>query len=327
MKRALLVLGLFAAAVAANACTITSTDTPDNDGGASSSSSGDTGASSSGSSSGGTSSSSGGSADRGEWTDYTPAEINGNESGEFASAQDTKSFNLAATDVGGGLLKVTVSPHNVEVGVWLAEGEKADEQRWEGNYMDPAQTSGTFFVRLHGGKSYQLRAYPLNFSEDEPNPYTVKWEYEPLIDGYEPNETRELAKRIPLDKAIQAYAHAGIGPNDSRLVGSVADDWYKFELTADKTVKLKFDRGAEHTSYLAVLDSAGNAVSCADTNFSMGVGTSEPGTQFETCEGPLTAGTYFVHHGIGNSEDPGTSTGEAVPAHFRAKYTLTVETK
>ena len=261
--------------------------------------------------------------DRGEWTEYTPAEIEGTESGEFTANDDVKSFDLPATDLGGGLLHVTVSPHNVEVGLWLAEGEKADEQRWEGSYSDPEQASGSFYLRLHGGKSYQLRAYPLNYSVDEPNPYRVSWTYEPLVDGYEPNETVEQAKRIPISKPISAYAHA-IGP-DSRLVGSVADDWYKFELTEDKTVKLSVDRGAEHSSYFAVLDGEGAPVSCADTNFAMSIGPAQPGTVFETCEGPLSAGTYWVHVGIGNSEYPGTGTGEELPPHFKANYTFTVD--
>ena len=91
--------------------------------------------------------------------------------------------------------------------------------------IEPGET-GSFHVRLQGNTTYELRVVPLNFRDDEPNGYTVEYAYEPLVDCYEANDTRETAKRIPLDTPIKAFLHPGIGPNSSRIVSFTADDWY-----------------------------------------------------------------------------------------------------
>lgn len=265
--------------------------------------------------------------DLGECVVYTPASISGTKSGTFASNTDVVSIPLPATDVGGGLLKVTIAAQTqaLEVSLWLGEGEKKDEGRWEASVLD--EENGAFYLRLHGGKAYELRAHALNFRDDRTNGYTVSWEYEPLVDCYEGNDTRESAKRIPVDTPIKAYLHAGIGPDDGRLVGGTADDWYTFELTEAKAAKLRVNVPGDNTAYFSVRNGEDVEVTCDDPNFGMGTSATDTAEDMESCVATLAPGKYWIKGGIANSEDPGTGIGETPPRSWSSAYTLTLETQ
>ncbi|MCZ2250009.1 MAG: hypothetical protein LC111_14720 [Bacteroidia bacterium] len=265
--------------------------------------------------------------DLGECAIYTPTAIVGSKSGTFASGADVVSIPLPATDVGGGLLEVTISAQTqaMEVAIWLSEGEKKDEARMENAVLD--DQTGTFYVRLHGGKAYELRAHATNFRDDRTNGYTISWKYEPLVDCYEDNDTRESAKRIPINTPIKAYLHVGIGPDDSHLVGPTADDWYTFELTEPKTAQLRVNVPGDNTAYFSVRNADDVEVTCDDPNFGMGTSATDTAEEMTSCVATLAPGKYWIKGAISNSEYPGTGIGEPVPPSWNTAYTLTVETK
>lgn len=269
----------------------------------------------------------GGAADRGECTDYTPAKVDAAKSGTFASAQDVVKLPLPTTDVGGGLLAITMKATSqpFEVGVWLLEGDKASEQRTEADV--DADGTASYTARLAGGKTYELRITPLDFRADKANGYGVEAKYEPLVDCYEGNDTRAAAKRIPTDRAITAHLHAGIGPNDSRLVGPTGDDWYWFELAEPKKVSLALTIPGESTAYFQLRDAKDEVVRCEDPNESVEMPGTETRETFTTCAASLEAGRYWVRAGLANSEEPSTGPNLAVPKSWREPYTLTVVTR
>ncbi|MBX3226415.1 MAG: hypothetical protein KIT84_44665 [Labilithrix sp.] len=267
------------------------------------------------------------SGDLGECVTYQPAAIDGTKSGTFTSGTDVVSIPLAATDVGGGLLKVTAAAQTqaLEVSLWLGEGEKKDEARWEGGALD-GETQ-TFYFRLHGGKSYELRAQATNYRDDKTNGYTVTWAYEPLVDCYEGNDTREAAKRIPVNTPIKAFLHAGIGPNDGRLVGPTADDWYWFELAEQRSVTMRVNVPGDNTAFFSVRDGEDVEVSCDDPNFGVHTSATDTAEDMASCSATLAPGKYWVRGGLGNSEEPGTGPGDAVPRTWNTPYTLTIDAK
>lgn len=322
---ALIAFALASATLAA--CTIENDSAPNGTDGGSTSSSSSGGTSGTSSSSGGSSGSPDGGGDKGECTVYTPASLDGERTGTFASAQEVVSIPLTATDVGGGLLEITVTAASqpLEVGLWLNEGEKKDEARCEGAAMH--NETATFTVRLTGSKAYELRALPLDFREEESNQYTVRWRYQPLIDCYEHNDTRETAKRVPVDTPIEAYLHAGVGPDESRIVGASATDWYRFELEESKTVTLKANLPGDNTAYFSVRNAQDVEVTCNDPNFGMGIGATETSQTPSSCDATLAAGTYWVLAAIGNSEYPSTGPGEAVPTSWNTPYSFTLVTR
>lgn len=267
----------------------------------------------------------GGGVDRGECTDYTPSRIDGRKAGTFSSADEVVTIDLPRTDVGGGLLRVTIRAETqpLEVGVWLPDGEKRDEQRTEGG-AEKGQTS-TFTARLGGGLTYQLRAYPLDYRSDGTNGYALEYSYTPLVDCYEGNDTRATAKRIPLNVPVEAHLHPGIGPHDGRLVGPTAEDWYWFDLTEPKKVSLSIRVPGDNTAYFRLLDGNDREVACDDPNFGIGMSATETQESFRSCTGPLGAGRYWVQAGLGNSEYPSTDPDAPVPVSWKEPYTLTVE--
>ncbi len=265
--------------------------------------------------------------DRSECNAYTPAAIAGSKSGTFASGSDVVSIPLPKTDVGGGLLKVTMTAQTqaMEVALWRGDGAKKDEARWEASVLD--EESGTFYLRLHGGTAYELRAHTTNFRDDRTNGYAISWEYEALVDCYEGNDTRESAKRIAINTPIKAYLHAGIGPDDSRLVGPTADDWYTFELAEKKTATLRVNVPGESTAYFSVRNGEDTEVPCDDPNFGMSTNATDTAEDMASCVATLAPGKYWIKGGLANSEDPGTGTGDPLPRSWNGAYTLTVEAK
>lgn len=263
--------------------------------------------------------------DLGDCVRYTPAEIAGSRSGAFTSNTDVATIPLPVTDVGGGLLKITVAAQTqaTEVSVWLGQGDKKDEARWEASVLDDA--TGSFYVRLAGGLAYELRAHPTNFRDDRTNAYTVTWTYEPLVDCYEANDTLAAAKRIPVGTPIEAYLHAGIGPDDSRLVGTQAEDWYVFELAESKVTTLRVNVPGDNTAYFSVVDGDGEEIACDDPNFGMGTSSTDTAETMTSCVATLAPGRYWIKGAIANSEYPGTGIGEPVPPSWNRAYTLTVD--
>jgi len=266
--------------------------------------------------------------DLGDCVDYVPASLSGTKTGAFTAKDDVIKIELPQTDIGGGLLEVTLTAQTQSVAaeVWLLSGEKRNEARTNAVVLD-GQTGATT-VRLHGKTTYELRVLANNYEDGRSNGYTVAYTYTPLVDCYEGNDTRSAAKRVPVNVPIRAYLHPGIGPDDGTLVGPTAADHYTFELDEPKKVTL---RGAlpagGTTAYFAVKDASAADVPCDDPQERMGTDPTATTRDVATCTAQLPAGKYWVEVAYANSGPAATGVGSPVPAEWKAPYTMTIEAK
>ena len=275
---------------------------------------------------------------QGECVAYTPAVINGKKEGSFARADDVVSVTLPATDVGGGLLKVTYTAKNNPLvgGIWLSEGDRALEERFSTRPIGPGVTtspSATVYYRLRGNTRYELRTRPFAFDESGPNAYVVDYAYQPLVDCYEQNDSLATARRIPLNSKISAYAHAGIGPNDSLLVRDSGQDWYVFELATERRVKLtgflpgKDGADGENSTHFIVTNSDGTTAPACSTGDSFSTDPVADTENVETCEGLLPPGKYYVQLAHFTSQPAGWDSDEPIHPSWNTPYTFTIEAK
>lgn len=189
------------------------------------------------------------------------------------------------------------------------------------------------YYRLQGKRKYELRTTPFSFDDDGPNTYSIEYAYEPLVDCYESNDTRAEAKRIPLNKTITAYQHAGIGPSDSLFVRDSGADWYTFDLAEAKTVKLKGKLpgkdgpDGENAALFSVLLADGvTPARCAGSE----PFTTDPVSateNVETCEGLLEPGKYLVKLDLFTSQPAASEINEPARKPWNTPYTFVLEAK
>ncbi|MFZ5441185.1 MAG: hypothetical protein ACOZQL_14345 [Myxococcota bacterium] len=258
-----------------------------------------------------------------ECVPYTPATINGTESGTFVTADAKRSLPIAVTDRGGGLVEVRVSASHATVAEVRLQG-RPDAELHAGVSVRVSDdvAERRFVFRAHGGRTYDVELKPLATPPQGGQTWAASWSYQPNVDCFEPNDTEATAKRILLDTPVQAFAHAGIIEGDGVLVGPSLTDFYRFELTAPTTVQLaatrpgdegvvfEFWNGATHASYLVATDvmAASNVES-----------TSE--------ELALPAGTHYVRVAAFVSQDSSRETTPGTPPFpqtWNQPYTFTV---
>jgi hypothetical protein len=276
--------------------------------------------------------------DLGECVTYKPAEISGTKSGTFASADEVAKIKLPETDVGGGLLKVTylADARPITGSLWLAEGSKKDVPRHETGAFGPGISDGTtavVYYRLAGKKSYEIGAKSFSFSDGDKNGYTITYSYEPQIDCYEANDTLAAAKRIPLNRSLTASLHTGIGPDDDGSVNETGQDWYTFELAAEKRVRLKATLpgkdgpDGKNPAFFTVLTADGATAASCETSGSLETDPVAPAEAVETCQGLLAPGKYFVKLAHFVSQSGATAVNTAPHKSWNTPYTFVVDAK
>lgn len=277
-------------------------------------------------------------ADLGGCVSYTPAEISGTLSGSFASADEIVRVPLPVTDVGGGLLRVTFLAHNQPMvgSIWLGEGARSAEARHETSAFGPGISDATAVVyyRLAGNKRYEIGAQSFSFDDSGVDDYTITYAYQPQLDCYEANDTRDAARRIPLDTTITASLHTGIGPDDSGTVNATGEDWYTFQLTAPKIVRLRATLPGKdgpdggNTAMFTIFTADGTtAADCGGGSGSFATDPVSPTEAVETCEGTLAAGTYFVKLGHFVSQAAATDNNVAPHRSWNTPYTFVVSAR
>lgn len=277
-------------------------------------------------------------ADLGECVRYTPAVMTGTKTGSFANRDDVVSIPLPQADLGGGILVVTyTAKHQPLVGsIWLAEGTRAAEDRFTTKPIGPGATTSPSTVvryRLQGSKRYELRTRPFTFDDTGPNEYAISYTYEPLVDCYEGNDTPATAKRIPLNTTITAYQHAGIGPDERLLVRDSGIDWYSFELTQERRVKLrgvlpgKDGADGANPALFYVTTSDGETAPPCTTGSPFSTDPVSATESVETCEGVLAPGKYLVQLALFTSQPAGWDSDEPIHKSWNTPYSFVIEAK
>jgi hypothetical protein len=193
---------------------------------------------------------------------------------------------------------------------------------------DPTLVEAVFEVAP--GRSYQLTLRGLNAagaSITYPQPFTASWSFTSRVDCYEPNDTFDDAKAIPMERAIQATFIAGF--RDSNSIPATSEptlDFYRFELHEATPVRITLsDVADEVRPRLVVYGEGGGQV---------GSGALAPAAGqnavYESA-GALSAGWYRVRVDVGLSPSDfrrsslTSNTDTKAPTHFQQNYTLVVE--
>ena len=142
------------------------------------------------------------------------------------------------------------------------------------------------------------------------------WTYHPRMDCYEPNDTRDAARRVPTDALVQAWMIGGHLGN--YYVADPLEDWYAFTLdeAADVTLALTLGPGDARMWYQVFNE---------DDAVVFGNSGSFLGEYPIASSGVLQAGRYDVLVGaVGTS---GSWSQEAPMADaFRHRYTMRIDT-
>ncbi|MFO8150327.1 MAG: hypothetical protein R6T93_08520, partial [Trueperaceae bacterium] len=193
---------------------------------------------------------------------------------------------------------------------------------------DPTLVEAVFEVAP--SRSYQLTLRGLNAagaSITYPQAFTASWSFTSRVDCYEPNDTIETAKAIPMENPISATFIAGFRDSNSIPATSAPTlDFYRFELHAPSAVRITLsDVADEVRPRLVVYDEGGGQV---------GSGALAPAAGenavYESA-GALPAGWYRVRVDVGLSPSDfrrsslTSNTDTEIPPHFLQDYTLVVE--
>ncbi|MBW6456408.1 MAG: hypothetical protein K0A98_11045 [Trueperaceae bacterium] len=191
---------------------------------------------------------------------------------------------------------------------------------------DPTLVEAVFEVAPD--RSYQLILRGLNaggMSTTLPQPFTASWSFTSRVDCYEPNDTPETAKAIPLENPISATFIAGF--RDSNSIVSASEptlDLYRFELHAPSAVRITLsDVADEVRPRLIVYDEGGTQIGSGALAPAAGENAVYEST------GALPAGWYRVRvdtaMGGGRRSSLISNTDRVIPPHFLQDYTLVVE--
>ena len=266
---------------------------------------------------------------------YAPTQTGGDLSGSWeasGSAGDVFETITVPSDPGGGF--VTVRLHSgagvrpgLDVQVLpLATGSIFTESTDPAVNPDPTLLEMVFEVAP--GRSYQLRlraasAVGITF----PQAYTASWTFTSRVDCYEPNDTIETAKAIPMENPITASFIAGFRESNSIPALSIPTlDFYRIQLHTPRTLRITLSDVADTVRPRLVL--------YTDAGSTIGTGALAPaagaGAVYESA-GALPAGWYRVR--VDTQLSPSSFSREAhvsrsdedVPPHFLQGYTLLVE--
>lgn len=257
-----------------------------------------------------------------ECVEYTPDEIEGAHAGTWVDFPARVVLPIDVEDPGGGLVRVTVTVADTATSAFVQRRGAPDEEVHYG--VDAgvgAAREETFVFRAQGDTSYDLILTPFASPGDEDNSYGATWTYEPNIDCYEHNQTVETARRIPLDRPIEAYAHAGIIAGDSTMVGASMIDFYRIELAEPTRVRLAFIKPDDDSLLVEFWDPAIDYAI-------VGVDYLAPGdVEVYSDELELAAGTHYIRISPFVSEASTWDFSEPLPDRWNTPYTLTVQAR
>jgi len=229
--------------------------------------------------------------------------------------KDVYSFTAPATDLAGGyvLLSLTeVGPTGlVDVTLFSA----ADNSSVDEIYKADGGASLFAYLAVAPGVSYRIQVSAFA-GAGAPYRYTMKAAYTPIVDAYEPNDTKDTAKAITLATPITASMTAGYVGDPYK--GEALADWYSVPLAAGSvTIKLT-TVATDIMGDIQLFDPDGTSV---DEKYS-----TTPGANVTLTAEVMTPGSYkfFIQPFAGAPPAAGEAVGMVAPDHFTRPYTLTV---
>ncbi len=272
---------------------------------------------------------------------YEPSvDVGGDLSGEWSTsgeAGQVVEIVTAPADPGGGYVTVRLQSTEsmrpqlfAEVVPEASSSIVLSGQTTTDPAINPDPTVVEAVFEVAPSRSYQLTLRGLNAagaSITYPQAFTASWSFTSRVDCYEPNDTIETAKAIPMENPISATFIAGFRDSNSIPATSAPTlDFYRFELHAPSAVRITLsDVADEVRPRLVVYDEGGGQV---------GSGALAPAAGenavYESA-GALPAGWYRVRVDVGLSPSDfrrsslTSNTDTEIPPHFLQDYTLVVE--
>lgn len=241
---------------------------------------------------------------------------------------------LAPSDPGGGYVTVTLQAENgIRAGMMVevlpdAPGSIFNGATSAASHDNPTGIEVVFEVAP--SRTYMVSLYAAAATTDVgfPQRFDAQWSYTSRVDCYEPNDTFESAKAIPLGKLIEASFVSGYRDANGIVATSEPTlDFYWFELRRPSAVRITLsDVPATVRPRIWLFDSLRNQV--GGTALAPAAGADA----VYVSAGPLAAGRYRVQVDTGQSgtafvrRADTSSRGAEVPPHFRQNYSLVVET-
>jgi len=171
-----------------------------------------------------------------------------------------------------------------------------------------------FFVNARSVRHAPIEEYPVS--------YQILWTYTGKPDCWEPNDSMDQAKPVPLDEEVQAYF---IAKRDSNAHNhDQHDDWYRFTLAGPDVVIVRLLAvPSDVQAGLGIYQPDGNRVRQVAAK-----GASAPGQTIVLEAGEIPAGEYFLKASTASfAGGMAASEGdEPHPPHFGSPYIFRVET-
>lgn len=253
--------------------------------------------------------------------DSNPLVIGHTTSGEMTASGDIDFYQFATPAGGnaGGYFEVSVT----DVGpVILTVNLYSTTNNGLIHSADTTSIGASYFgyFEAASGAGYQLDVRRWNGSPNEVSPYSLRVDYVPIDDPYEPNQDRLSAAPIPLGEPIDAYFFAGLA--SSSVAGASYADWYAVELEPGpftvSVTNVPLNIGLRGYAY----DPSGATVGTEAR-----AGASGADLTFERTA--AVAGTHVIHIYTNGAPGPFAVAGNAsspsqLPDHYTRPYRLIV---
>jgi hypothetical protein len=189
-------------------------------------------------------------------------------------------------------------------------------------YGDETRAAGVSlfgFLGAVAGARYQIRIGRWAGGASVPMNYTLRADYHPVSDIYEPNDTILEASDIELASTVNAYAV--VGYESSTVSAADFEDWYGFTTDAGQIEVHVSQVPLNVNIYTRVYDPNGAGVGAV-------VAGADPGASLAPFTRTLTSSGRYYFRVTYTSAQPQsgafTDTPDEVPNHFTRPYTFTI---
>jgi hypothetical protein len=212
-------------------------------------------------------------------------------------------FNFSVTNIPEGEFSLTVLSE-VNKGVLTAINTPTVGQFYFGYWA--AAPGQAFLVKLNAKAG---RTYPYS--------YLLSVKYTPVVDRFEPNDTRQTAADLALGEPVQGRLFTGYISN--ALTNDEYNDWYRVELTAGPLTAALTNVPASANASVSLYNSGGSRIGTPSVDGTLGADVTLRSTIVTPGIYYLLVSVYDRPSAVGEATTPGK-----VPAHFSEDYTFTV---
>ena len=240
--------------------------------------------------------------------DQTPVCLGQSISGYSGEEEDWFEFE-APTAPYGGVVTVTATPEDQSGRLDVVVRAQSDHGVIvDGPFPDDGETVELWFSAMPGQR-YRIMVDNHTGSAG----YDLAIDWQPTFDCYEPNQTRDEAKAIPLG-TIEALMVAGYVDGDDPDE-SAFSDWYRLQLDNGEVTVEVHDGPFDVAHRVRLVDSDGQEV---DDDWTVEDGAA---VGFST---DVTAGEYYVQVTAWSGNAPSRGSDDALGDNITRPYALTV---